>query len=58
MDNECICGHNEDEHEMEKFITACTVEGCDCLCYEEYTPEGIDKGKMFDEDQVTEFEDK
>jgi hypothetical protein len=37
----CHCGHADDEHyepgEDKKYpgSTACTVEGCDCIAYEE-----------------------
>lgn len=31
----CFCGHVADEHEETKMgYGACTIDGCDCICYE------------------------
>lgn len=34
----CTCGHADDEHGGDPIFpgsTACNVEGCDCIAYEE-----------------------
>lgn len=39
MTRGCTCSHVEDEHEGDNpeypGSTACTVEGCECVCFEE-----------------------
>lgn len=36
MDDECACGHVEDEHEfLNGHYAECAIEGCPCIHYEE-----------------------
>ena len=43
MNENCQCGHVADEHEETRTgYGACTVEGCDCIHYEENDDEVSD----------------
>jgi len=37
---ECVCGHQDDEHDWTASSGKCEVEGCPCFCFEPASGEG------------------
>lgn len=42
-EDECVCGHNREDHSKEKFFSECTVDGCECIDFELFEGEDFEE---------------